>query len=186
MIRLVVKKNFGWRERHLRLLQLSLLGFLLSILSSCGYRLANKNFGGGEGSSIAVPTFTNKTTGYRIEQLMSEAVRQELIRRTRFRVVPEANGDFVMAGEILSYGAVPVIFNQQGRGSVYTIIVDIGVRLTDTRTGKVVFQNDHWTFRDVFELSQNSAEFVPEDPAALNRLAQRFATSLVAGVMHSK
>jgi outer membrane lipopolysaccharide assembly protein LptE/RlpB len=172
--------------RLFRLLQLSLLGFLLSYLSGCGYRLANKNFGGGEGSSIAVPTFTNKTTSYRIEQLMSEAVRRELIRRTRFRVVPEANGDLVMAGEILSYGAVPVIFNQQGRGSVYTIIVDMSVRLTDTRSGKIVFQNDHWTFRDVFELSQNSAEFVPEDPAALDRLAHRFASSLVAGVMHSK
>ena len=186
MIRLVVKKNFGWRRRHFRRLQLCLLGFLLSILSGCGYRLANKNFGGGEGSSIAVPTFTNKTTSYKIEQLMSEAVRQELIRRTRFRVVPESTGDLVMAGEILSYGAVPVIFNQQGRGSVYTLVVDLSVRLTDTRTGKVVFQNDHWTFRDVFELSQSSADFVPEDPAALDRLAQRFASSLVAGVMHSK
>ena len=186
MIRLVVKKNSGWRQRHFRLLQLGLLGFLLSIFSNCGYRLANKNLGGGDGASIAVPTFTNKTTSYRIEQLMSEAVRQELIRRTRFRVVPESNGDLVMAGEILSYGAVPVIFNQQGRGSVYTIIVDLSVRLTDTRTGKIVFQNDHWTFRDVFELSQNSAEFVPEDPAALDRLAHRFASSLVAGVMHSK
>jgi hypothetical protein len=167
--------------------KLGVVCLLLTTLSGCGYRLANKNFGGGEGRTIAVPTFTNKSTTYRIEQQMSEAVRQELIRRTKFRVVPDTSGgDLVMTGEVLGYGAVPVIFNQQGRGSVYTILVDLSVRLVDIRTGKVVYQNDRWTFRDVFELSQNSADFVPEDPAALDRLSRRFAASLVAVVMHSK
>jgi outer membrane lipopolysaccharide assembly protein LptE/RlpB len=159
---------------------------VLAILSGCGYRLANKNLGGGEGQTIAVPTFTNRTTTYRIEQRMTEAVRQELIRRTRFKVIPEKNADLVMIGEVLGYAAVPVIFNQQGRASAYTMLVDLNVRVTDTRTGAVVFQNERWTFREVFELSQTSAEFVPEDSAALDRLARRFASSLVASVMHSK
>lgn len=162
------------------------LAFLLMVLPGCGYRLANKNFGGGEGQTIAVPTFTNGTTTYRIEQRLTEAVRQELIRRTRFKVVPATTGDLVMSGEVLNYAAVPVIFNQQGRGSAYTMLVDMNVRVTNTKTGEVVFQNDRWTFREVFELSQSSAEFVPEDTAALDRLARRFAASLVATVMHSK
>jgi len=117
---------------------------------------------------------------------MTEAVRQEIIRRTRFKVVPENTGDLVMSGEINSYSAVPVSFNPQGRGSTYTMIVDLSVRLTDTKSGKIVFQNDHWTFREIFELSQSSADFVPEDTPALDRLARRFASSLVATVMHSK
>ena len=128
----------------------------------------------------------NRTTTYRIEQRVTEAVRQELIRRTHYKVVPDVAGDFVMAGEVLNYAAVPVIFNQQGRGSAYTMLVDLNVRLTETQTGKVVFQNNRWTFREVFELSQSSADFVPEDSAALDRLARRFASSLVASVMHSK
>ena len=158
----------------------------LAALSGCGYRLANKNLGGGEGRTIAVPTFSNQTTTYRIEQRLTEAVRQELVRRTRFKVLPDTSGDLVMTGEVLNYGAVPVIFNQQGRGSAYTMLVDLNVRLTDTKTGKVVFRNDHWTFREIFELSQTSSEFVPEDTAALDRLSRRFASSLVASVMHSK
>jgi hypothetical protein len=117
---------------------------------------------------------------------MTEAVRQELIRRTQFKVVPETSADLVMSGEVLGYAAVPVIFNQQGRASAYTMLVDLNVRVTDTRTGSIVFQNDRWTFREVFELSQTSAEFVPEDTAALDRLARRFAASLVASVMHTK
>jgi outer membrane lipopolysaccharide assembly protein LptE/RlpB len=164
----------------------SLVVTSLVLISGCGYRLANKNFGGEPGQTIAVPTFINKTTTYRIEQRMTEAVRQELIQRTRFKVVPESAGDMVLTGEVLSYAAVPVLFNQQGRGSAYRIVVDLSVKLTNMQTGKVVFQNDHWNFGDVFELAQSSADFVPEDTAALERLSRRFASSLVATVMHSK
>ncbi len=156
------------------------------LASACGYRLANRPLNEGVGQTIAVPAFLNKTTTYKIEQRLSEEVRRELIRRTRFKVVADNAGDLLMSGEVLGYNAVPVIFNQQGRGSAYTMLVDISIRVTDTRTGKVLFQNDRWSFREVFELSQSSSEFVPEDTAALDRLARRFASSLVASLMHAK
>lgn len=159
---------------------------MFSSLPGCGYRLANSKLNSGEGQTIAVPTFTNRTTTYRIEQRLTEAVRRELIRRTRFKVSPEATGDVVMAGEVLSYAAIPIIFNEQGRGSSYSILVDVNVRLTNSKTGAVMFQNERWTFRDVFELAQNSGEFVPEDTVALERLARRFASSLIASVLHAK
>lgn len=161
-----------------------ILVFLLT--SGCGYRLASPQLNNGAGRSIAVPTFANKTTTYRIEQRLTEEVRRELLRRTRFKVVPDNTGDVVMTAEVLNYNAIPVLFNQQGRGSAYTILVDLSVRVTETQTGKVLFRNDRFTFREVFELAQTSAEFVPEDTAAQDRLARRFASSLVASVMHSK
>lgn len=177
-------------ELKMRGLQRSLwvVSLLISctLFSGCGYRLANRNLGGGDGRTIAVPTFSNGTTTYKIEQRVTEALRRELIQRTRFKVVPETAGDLLVTGEVLGYAAVPVIFNQQGRGSAYTMVVDLNVRVTDTRTGGVVFQNDRWSFREVFELSQSSADFVPEDTPALDRLARRFASSMVASMMHSK
>src|SRR5439155_12942264 len=115
---------------------------LCLVLSGCGYRLANKNLNGGQGQTIAVPTFTNGTTTYRIEQRLTEAVRQELIRRTRYKLATADTGDVVMAGEVLNYAAVPVIFNQQGRGSTYEMLVDLKVSLKETKTGKWLFQND--------------------------------------------
>ena len=160
--------------------------FLSTFTSSCAYRLAGKRFNNGAGMTIAVPTFINRTTTYRVEQRITDAVRQELIKRTRYKVVPEESGDVVMAGEVLSFIAVPVIFNQQGRGSSYSLIVDMSVRLTDSSTGKVLFQNDRWTFREVFELAQNSSDFVPEDTPAVERLARRFATTLVASVLSAR
>ncbi|HSU87681.1 MAG TPA: LptE family protein [Terriglobia bacterium] len=156
------------------------------LANGCGYRLANTQLNEGNGRTIAVPTFTNRTTAYKIEQRLTEQVRLELIRRTRFKVIPDNTGDVVLTGEVLNYAAVPILFNQQGRGSAYSILVDLSVRVSDTQTGKVLFQNERWTFRDVFELAQNSSDFVPEDPAAVERLARRFASSLVASMLHSK
>src|SRR5215469_3386944 len=132
----------------------------LIALTSCGYHIAGRRLDAGKGLTIAVPTFTNRTTAYRIEQHISEAVRQELIRRTRFSVEPASNGDLVVAGEVKAINLSPVIFDPQGRGSSYLVIVDLKVNVTDKRTNKIVFQNDNWTFREVFELAENSAEYV--------------------------
>ena len=160
---------------------------ILCLLSTgCGYHLAGRQINDGNGRSIAVPTFLNRTTTYKVEQQLTEDVRRELIRRTHFKVTPEETGDVVVTGEILAYNAVPVIFNTEGRGSAYTILIDFRVNVRDTQTGKVLFQTDRITFREVFELSQHSSEFVPEDPAAVERLGRRFASTLVASLAHSK
>jgi len=166
--------------------KLIVIASLTLLMPACGYRFAGKKLNGGEGRTIAVPTFANRTTSYRIEQRVTEAVRREFIRRTRFTVVPEETGDVLLAGEVMNFVAVPIIFNEQGRGSSYSVLVDLNVRLTDTHTGAVLFQSDRWTFRDVFELAQNSAEFVPEDSAAVDRLVRRFASSLVASVLRAR
>ncbi len=159
----------------------SLLVILL--LPGCGYRLAARRGGTGEGRTIAVPTFVNKTTGYRIEQRFSEAVRKELARKTRYHVTSEDTGDVVMAGEVLAYGSTPTVF-VAGRASQYAIAVQLKVVVTDTADGKVLFQSDNWDYRDSFQLSPSAGDFVPEDPAALERVADRFASSLIASLLH--
>jgi hypothetical protein len=40
------------------------------------------------------------------------------------------------------------------------------------------------TYRETFQLSQGAIDFVPEDPAAVSRLASRFASEIVAAVVH--
>jgi len=162
-----------------------LILLLFFTLSGCGYRLAARKGGTGEGRTIAVPTFANRTNGYRIEQRLSEAVRKELVRKTRYHVTSESAGDVVMAAEVLGYGGTPTVFSA-GRASQYAISVQLRVLVTDTSTGKVLFRNDNWDFRDSFQLSPTADDFVPEDPAAVERLAERFASSLVASLLHQQ
>jgi hypothetical protein len=155
------------------------------VLGGCGYRLAGGRLGQDDGRTIGVPTFVNSTTTYRVEQRLSEAVRRELVQRTRYSVSPEPSGDAVIMGEILSFSAIPIIFNEQGRASAYSIFVEVKVSMTDNSTGRIVFQNDRWVFRETFQLAQNSGEFVLEDTAATERLARRFAASLVASLLNT-
>jgi hypothetical protein len=161
------------------------LALLLMAAPGCGYRLAGARVNQGRGLTIGVPAFLNRTTTYRIEQRFAEAVRRELVRRTRYEVRPAEGADVLVAGEVLAFNAIPIIFNEQGRASSYSILVDLKVSMTNTSDGTILFQNDRWTFREVFELAQNSAEFVPEDGAAIDRLARRFAASLVASMLYT-
>jgi Lipopolysaccharide-assembly len=162
------------------------VAFLLLTLPGCGYRLANKNFNGGRGQSIAVPTFLNRTTTYRIEQRLAEATRQELIRRTHYDVVTSDNADVVVSGEVLNYTQVPVTFDQTGRGSTYAMLVDMKIVVTDTKAHKEIFRNDGFTFREIFQIAQTPGDFVREDPAAMDRLSRHFAASVVDTLMHAK
>jgi hypothetical protein len=160
------------------------LPFLLVIFGGCGYRLATKPSHAGAGKTIAVPTFTNLTKSYRIEQRFSDVVRSELVRRTKFKVTSAEPGDVLISGEVIGYGAFPNII-VAGRASTYTISVDMRIVITEVQSGKVLYRNDDWTFHENFELASNSADFVPEEPAAVERVARTFASSLVAALLNT-
>ena len=157
---------------------------MLATLSGCGYRLAARKGDVGAGKTMAVPTFTNASLGYRIEQRMSEAIRRELAQNTHYRVTSGETGDVVLKGEVLGYGTGPTAFDNQGRASQYAISVTLKVVVTESATSKALFRNDSMTFLDTFQLSQTAGDFVPEDPAALDRLAARFASAIVADLVH--
>jgi outer membrane lipopolysaccharide assembly protein LptE/RlpB len=163
-----------------------ILLLLLVTSSGCGYRLAGGAIEAGQGETLAVPIFDNLTTDFRVEQRLTAAVRRELVQRTQYRVVPGASGDVVLDGQVLSITSIPIILTDRGRGTAYTVAVNISVRMTDTSDGSVVFENPFWTFREVFEVSNSSEAFVPEDTAAMDRLARRFAESLVAALFNAK
>jgi hypothetical protein len=163
-----------------------LLLLLFLLLPSCGYRLAGTKVNAGAGRTIAIPTFANSTTTYRVEQRISDAVRREFVRGTKYRVTSENAGDVLVSGQVVDYVTNPILFNERGRASSYNISVGLKILVTDMHSGEVLYQNDHWVVSDVFELGQNSSEFVPEDPAAVDRLSRQFASSLVATVLHRK
>jgi|SRR6185295_3782896 len=161
------------------------LPVLILISGGCGYRLATKRANAGAGSTIAVPTFLNATTTYRVEQRISEALRHELVQRTRYKVVSGSTGDVVVSGTVIGYVASPATITA-GRASSYVISLNLKIVVTDTRSGEVLFQNPSWTFLENFELAPNSAEFVPEEPAAVDRVGATFASSLVAFLLNRK
>src|SRR5579863_2020983 len=82
-------------------------------LSSCGYRVAGTTSQLPEGIRvIAVPVLKNDTPKYRIEEGMTEAVVHEFIARTKYHIVSTENSaDAVLHGEIVSFEAIPAVFD---------------------------------------------------------------------------
>jgi outer membrane lipopolysaccharide assembly protein LptE/RlpB len=167
----------------MRLEKLALVILVSAALAGCGYRLAARKGDVGGGQTIAVPTFVNNTTSYRLEQRMSEAVRKELARTTHYKVSSTDTGDVVLRGEVLDYSTTPTVLDESGRASQYLVSVLMKVSVTERATGKMLFQNNSMTLRDTFQLSPNAGDFVPEDPAAVERLGNRFAEAVVTALV---
>lgn len=158
---------------------------VLLLAQGCGgYHIASRKFSGGAGRTVAIPTFINNTTTYRIEQRITEALRREFVEHTQFRVTSKAEGDLVISGTVHTFTASPIFFDERGRASAYNIGVELGVTVKDTATGQVVFDS-RLGYNEPFELARVSADFAPEDAAAIDRMARRFASSLVASLLQT-
>jgi lipopolysaccharide assembly LptE-like protein len=185
------------------ILPLSLCFSAALFLSACGYHV------GGTASTlppglkvIAVPAIKNDTPRYRVEQLMTEAVVREFIARTKYRIVPSENSaDAVLHGEITSFEAVPVVFDTTptttpsstaplpnvttARATTMLVSVHIKVLLEQRETGKTLYKNDDYLFREPYEISTDPAKFFDEQGPAIDRMSRDFAARLVSDVLEN-
>ncbi len=160
--------------------------FLASaVVSGCGYRVAGRRNALLKSIHvIAVPALENKTSGYRIEQRLTTATVHEFLAKTSYRVVSDpVNGDAVLRGKVVSLEAVPLLFDTAtGRATTMLVTVKCEITFEERETGKILYHTDNFLFRNQYEISTDVKSFFEEQDPALERLAQDFATRLVAAV----
>jgi outer membrane lipopolysaccharide assembly protein LptE/RlpB len=135
--------------------------------------------------TIAIPAFVNVSQSYRVEQMLTSAVIHEFLLRSRYQVVydPPSGADATLRGTILGTSVVPTTYDSQtGRASTVQIAVSMSVILSD-RSGKVLYQNPSYYFRDNYEVSQDLNSFFQEDTPALQRISRQFARTLVSNIL---
>ncbi len=164
-----------------------LLALLLAVLlPGCGYHTAGHAVQLPDNvKTIAIPTFKNETLTYRIEQMLTAAVVREFTTRTHYRIVNDTgqDADATLRGTVLSTTASPLTYDTAtGRAASVLVVVSIKVTLTD-RSGKVLYQNPAYLFREQYELSQDLPSFFEEDSPAFRRLSQDFARTLVSNIL---
>jgi Lipopolysaccharide-assembly len=138
---------------------------------------------------IAVPFFENKTQVAYVENLMTQQVVRELGLRTQLQIIPKTDpeADATLKGTILTESVVPLTYTSNSTTtttSSYVITVTAKVVLTD-KQGRVLFENDNYTFRQMYESTEQLASFIEEDSPAMQRLAKDFAQSLVGDMLES-
>ena len=155
--------------------------------SGCGYHTAGQaNLLPGELGSIAVPAFVNQTQTYKIEQMLTAAVVQELSTRTHYRIMTDSrSADATLRGTVLAAATTPLTYDTKtGRASTVLAIVSMSVSLTDAK-GRVLYQNPSYVFREQYQVSQELSSFFEEDSPAFQRLSREFSRTLVSNILEA-
>jgi len=158
----------------------------LLLTSACGYHTAGHAVTVPDNvRTIAVPAFVNQTHTYEIDQMLTKAVVREMITRTRYRIVNQADdgADAMLRGTVLSTATSPLTYDSTtGRASSVLVVVTMKVAFTD-RQGKVLYENPAYLFREQYQVSRELNSFFEEDSPALQRLSREFARTLVSNIL---
>ncbi len=108
-----------------------------------------------------------------------------MVTRTHYQILNQADAeaDATLRGEVLSSSASPLTYDSQtGRAASVLVTVSMKVSLTD-KSGKVLYQNPAYLFREQYQVSRELTSFFEEDSPALERLSQDFARTLVSNIL---
>ena len=157
-----------------------------ALAASCGYRVAGSTDTIPDRiQRVAVKTFQNATTEYKIEQHLTRWVVREFISRTRYQMVhDDANADATLQGTVLNFLVFPVVFDpRSGRATSVSTITHLHVVLRDRQTGEVLYENPLFEHRERYEVSTSADAYFEEREAALVRTSQGIARDLVSAVI---
>jgi hypothetical protein len=158
---------------------------LCAAAPACGYRLAGHNqLLPPQIKTIGILPFTNTTRRTEVDQRITEQVTQTFISRGGYRALPTAQGaDAVLKGEVTGYDVNPVKVGRDGRATAYEVIITASVELKDATTEKVYFRSDHFIFKQQYEVSRSTSQFIDTEIVAIQDVAHDFAESVVTSIL---
>ena len=169
------------------------LAFLAVLAGAgCGYALAGRgSFLPATITTIGIPAFSNHTTVFNLETLLTEKVRAEFIGRGKYKILPESTGvDALLTGEVQSAILTPISFTAEQVASRYALTMTARVELRDVRASKVLWENPSVVFRQEYEAQSatttaDPAAFFGQDTTALDRMATDFARTIVSSILEA-
>jgi TolB-like protein len=162
-----------------------LLAFSLFFIASCGYRLAGYNvFLPQHIRDIAVIPFVNETKRSEIEQRITESVMKEFIKRGKYKISSaRETADAVLEGVISSFSANPVQFSPEGRAIRVEVSIAVKARLTDNSNKSVLWDQEHFVYREQFDIPETASDFFDQEIIAIDTIADSFARTLVTSIL---
>jgi hypothetical protein len=175
-----------------RLVLAALVGAAVLPWSGCGYSLAGRGaFLPAHIRTIGIPLFTNGTTVFDVEQMLTQRVRAEFIGRGKYAVLPEAIGaDAVLDGQITSISLMPSAFDDQQLATRYIVVVTTNIQFRDVKANRTIWENPSLVFRDEFEVTTGTGAldvqaFFGQGSNALERVAGEFARTVVTSILEA-
>jgi hypothetical protein len=171
---------------------LASLLLLATLQSGCGYALAGRgSFLPAYIRIIGIPTFTNRTTIFNLETMLTDKVRAEFIGRGKYQILPENTGvDALLTGEVTGVSIAPSSFSTTQIASRYAITMTAKVELRDLKENKVLWENPGIFFRQEYEATSGTSvadptSFFQNDLNALDRMSSEFARTIVSAILEA-
>lgn len=166
---------------------LFLLGLMLVpvALSGCGYALVGRTSTLPEDvRNIYIEALKNGTRRSQLEQVLARAIADEFVTRRRFEVVSNiSEADGVLGGTVTSFTLRPVTFDASGRANEYEIAIGAAMRFARPNGGEVLWQQDRYSFRELYEATVTEADFFSRQDVAVEEVAVKFAQTLVIDLL---
>ena len=161
---------------------------LVAIASSwigCGYALVGRTSSLPEDvRSIYVEALDNQTRRAQLEQVLARAIADEFVTRRRFEVVRSAaDADAILSGTVRSFTVRPVSFGNAGRAREYEITIGTNMEFKRTSNDGVLWAQDNYTFRELYEADVSAADFFSRQDEAIEEVAQKFAQTMVIDLL---
>jgi len=157
-----------------------LLFLICFVFVQCGYHLRGTgSFLPDHIQKINIPMFKNQTTRFQLDLKLTQAVIDEIVARGKVEISGDPTAaDAILVGEIISFEAVPIAFGVEATADRYNIIVVTKIVLRDLVNNKIIYSNPNHSYQYEYQVPEG-ADFESVESEALDKLAERFARSLV-------
>ena len=171
-------------KRSSRALCAAFLSAVLLTASSCGYKSASRQRLDNGIRTVAVIPFENRTTTFQVEQILTRAVVNALVAKTKYQLVDDpAQADAVLTATVVSLRASPVLFGRSSLGSTFLVTMNAQVEFKSRKTGDVLFRNNRYVFREQYQINADVETFFTEQNPAIDRIAGDFAGAVVTNIL---
>jgi hypothetical protein len=111
---------------------------LFGFPGGCGV-YSTSSAGRSGGGSVAVPLFENQTVEFGVNEGLTDALIQALVRNASLRVVDEDRADFVIRGKVVSVRDEPFTYAQsQTRQNRIVLVADVSCY--DVKKGRMIWE----------------------------------------------
>ena len=157
-------------------------------LTSCGYHISgHADMLPKSVQTIAIPSFRNVTSRYKLPERLAGSLTREFISRTRYHINADPEkADAVLRGIVLRYDAFPTTFDPAtGRGSSVQMVVIMKLTLVERATGKVLWERPSMEVRERYEIGTDQRAYLEESDAAVDRMSRDVARTVVSAVLEA-
>jgi hypothetical protein len=160
--------------------------------TGCGYALSGRgSFLPAHIQIVGVPAFTNNTSVFEIDRVLTDRVRTEFASRGKYRIQPDiANVDAILTGTIVNVRLNNTGITAANQASRISLIVTAAFEFRDVRDNRVLWTAGAMQFREEYEPTSatggtDPTAFFGQNTNAMERLAQNFARSLVTSILEA-